>query len=155
MHMKPPLQSDTQRDAWTQFAAFLRNRGDRLTPARRAVLSGAMQQRHHFQADELARELAQADRPVSRGTVYRTLALLVKAGLLCELRDRDTHVHYETVFGRSQHEHMICERCGAVVEFEDADLHEHITAACENQNFRPRQAHVTVFGVCQACNEDS
>lgn len=138
-------------EAWELFAQFLQQRGDRITQTRRIVLDHALQREDHFLADELAAELAEGANRVSRGTVYRTLALLVQAGLVRQLRDGDMHVHYEAHFGRDEHEHMICTSCGAFLEFSDPALARRIAAACQQHNFTARNHRVTVFGQCSRC----
>jgi Fur family ferric uptake transcriptional regulator len=86
--------------------------------------------------------------------VYRTLALLVQAGFLREIRDADTHVHYESVFVREDHEHMICDRCGCFIEFQDTGLAKRVEKACRHRNFQPRSIRVAVFGLCPTCQAD-
>ena len=137
--------------AWETFRSFLKERGDRITETRQIVLAKSLARKDHFQADDLATELARGRNRVSRGTVYRTLALLVEAGILREIRDHDTHAHYEPLFGRVPHEHMICDKCGKFIEFVDDNLLEHIREACQSQNFMPRTHHVTIFGLCDNC----
>jgi Fur family ferric uptake transcriptional regulator len=138
-------------DAWVLFRDFLRRRGERVTQPRRIVLRQAMVCKDHFRADQLAAALAKGRRPVSRGTVYRTLALLVEAGLLREIRDGDVHVHYEIAFGREHHEHMICDQCGTFIEFSDADIAEKLDHACRKHNFRQRTHRIAIFGLCEDC----
>ena len=137
--------------AWQQFVRFLKAGGARITQSRRIVLEAALRRQDHFRADELAGVLVSGANRVSRGTVYRTLALLVRAGMVREIRDADTHTHYEAVFAREWHEHMICDRCGRFIEFTDAGLAEHIEKACQQQGFTWRVHRVEVFGLCQGC----
>jgi Fur family ferric uptake transcriptional regulator len=138
-----------------EFQAFLRERSERITEPRRIVLESALARRDHFRADDLAADLSQGKDRVSRGTVYRTLALLVQAGMVREIRDKDTHVHYESVFGREHHEHMVCDTCGRFIEFTDADIAAHIERACRAHRFRQRTHRVVVFGVCDDCQAKS
>ncbi len=138
-------------EAWKLLCLFLQQRGDRITQTRRIVLDHALQREDHFLAAELAAELAEGPHRVSRGTVYRTLALLVEAGLVRELRDGDMHVHYEAHFGRDEHEHMICTECGAFLEFSDPALARRIHAACAQHHFTAQNHRVTVFGLCSRC----
>jgi len=137
--------------AWEQFRTFLRQQGHRITEPRRIVLERALLREDHFRADDLAADLATGSSRVSRGTVYRTLSLLVEAGMLREIRDSDTHVHYEPLFGRSHHEHLICDRCKRFLEFTDPALEAQIARACERSGFTPRVHHVTIFGLCAKC----
>ncbi len=145
------LGQDSLAEAWKVFHAFLKQRGDRITETRRIVLARALERCDHFQADDLAADLTYGQNRVSRGTVYRTLALLVQAGLVREIRDQDTHVHYEPIFGRPHHEHMICDKCGEFLEFEDPALARHIDQACKKNDFQQRNHRVAIFGICKSC----
>lgn len=149
-----PTPHPLLEDAWDEFRQFLKDRHARITETRRIVLEGALQRKDHFRADDLAADLTRGASRVSRGTVYRTLALLVQAGIVRELRDSDTHVHYEPVYGQSHHEHLICDSCGAFLEFEDPDLTRHIERACEEHDFQPRTHRVVIFGLCERCRNN-
>src|SRR6056297_2833772 len=105
--MSPGRSDNPTERAWNAFVDFLRQHGARVTHARRMVLEQAMSRKDHFRADDLAGDLAAGPSRVSRGTIYRTLALMVEAGLVREIRDGDVHAHYEWVFGRPEHEHMV------------------------------------------------
>src|SRR6478752_684595 len=69
-----------------KFREFLEIRGEKLTQPRRVLVRHIFNTHKHFDADELVRDLYAAGNQVSRSTVYRTLRLLVEAGLLRELR---------------------------------------------------------------------
>jgi Fur family ferric uptake transcriptional regulator len=137
--------------AWAQFVAFLKAREARITQARRIVLASVLARADHFRADDLADDLATGPDRVSRGTVYRTLALLAAAGLVRQIRDSDVHVHYESCFGRDHHEHMICDVCGRFIEFTDPALEKRIAAVGQVHHFRPRTHRVAIFGTCAQC----
>ena len=138
-------------EAWEIFVGFLKSRNDRITQTRRIVLERALDRHDHFRADDLASNLARGADRVSRGTVYRTLTLLVQAGLVREIRDTDAHAHFEPVFGREHHEHMVCDECGKFIEFVDTGMEGHISRACEKQKFTQRTHRVIIFGLCSEC----
>ncbi len=149
--MTKPYPTTGDQNAWVEFREFLRRRGERITQPRRIVLQRALACKDHFRADELVAALVKERRRVSRGTVYRTLALLVQAGLLREIRDGDIHVHYEAVLGREHHEHMVCDKCGAFIEFSDANIAEQLIQACQKLNFQERTHRIVIFGLCEKC----
>src|SRR3954463_8952110 len=78
-----------------KFREFLEIRGEKLTAPRRILIRHIFDSHKHFDADELVADLREAGRRVSRSTVYRTLRLLVEAGLLRELRltNRSAYEH--------------------------------------------------------------
>jgi len=137
--------------AWRGFVDYLRLCRARITRSRQLVFEAALLRRDHFLADDLADQLSAAPRRVSRGTVYRTLALMVKGGFLRQLRDDDTHTHYEPLSGQERHEHMICDACGRFIEFNLPGLEQSLEKACRGLDFIPRTHRVAVFGLCRDC----
>jgi len=138
--------------AWAAFESFLAGGRARATRARRRVCVHAAGRHDHFRADDVAADLAQGPGRVSRGTVYRTLARLVEAGLLREIPAAGC-ARYETVAGRPPHEHLVCERCGRVIEAAHGDLAAAIERMCAVQRFRPRAHSLHITGACEQCAE--
>ena len=138
-------------EAWPLFVDFLKKKDARVTQARKIVLTQVFSRHDHFCADDLAAELSSGMNHVSRGTVYRTLALMEEAGLVRVIRDTDVHAHYEHTFNHPHHEHMICDQCGAFLEFSDESIMELITKACEEMDFEERNHRIVVFGSCREC----
>ncbi len=155
----PPSQrllSQAQlEEAWEAFVRFLKGRQARVTEARKIVLTQALRRDDHFRADDLAADLAEGPQRVSRGTVYRTLALLVEAGLVHEIRDDDQHVHYEALFGRGRHQHMVCDRCGRFLEFTDERIDQAVREQARQRGFATRLHRTIVLGTCRQCLEES
>lgn len=141
---------------WSEFVGFLRQRGGRITPTRRIVFERALSHGDHFRVDELVHALATGTERVSRGSVYRTLALMVEFGALRQIRDGDAHYHYEAVSASGpNHEHMVCEACGTFLEFDSSALARAIDEACEQQGFMFRTRRVTVMGRCRDCRAEA
>ena len=140
-------------EAWPMFVNFLKNKQARVTQARRIVLTQVFSRHDHFCADDLAAELSSGPNHVSRGTVYRTLALMEEAGFVRVIRDTDVHAHYEHTFNHPIHEHMICDQCGDFIEFSEDTLDELIAKSCKEHNFAERTHRIVVFGVCEKCQE--
>lgn len=133
------------------FAAYLHGRGLNLTPARQAVLEEVIAGQKHFQADELYLRLARKKKPkpVSRATVFRTLKLLSESGLIRKVAFIDRHSHYEHTFG---HDHLICRKCGRIIEFSDQSLSKALAKVCKAQKFQPLSRKVEVVGLCAKCS---
>lgn len=146
-------RSRTTEEAWEKLLVFLRKKKARITRSRRIIFDLVMSRHDHFRADEIAQELASGSQRVSRGTVYRTLALMVEAGLVQTVRDSDKHSHYEHVFGHQHHEHMVCDVCGVFIEFRAPEISQAIRKRCEEYDFDERLLRLTVFGTCQSCRE--
>lgn len=140
-------------EAWPLFVDFLKKKDARVTQARKIVLTQVFSRHDHFCADDLASELSSGMNHVSRGTVYRTLALMEEAGLVRVIRDTDVHAHYEHTYNHPDHEHMICDKCGKFIEFYDEQITALIEKACNEMEFEERNHRVVVFGTCKECKE--
>lgn len=104
-------------------------------------------------ADEVYR-IARSRRPdISLSTVYRTLRSLKENRLIDEHSFDEEHHHYEV--HRSSHHHMVCSRCGAVVEFTfplESVLREHVE---ELREVSVESAQLSMTGLCSRCRNET
>src|SRR4030042_602897 len=107
-----------------QFLLYLKQEGLKWTPERDKIFQEALALEGHFEAEELAYLLRKKGNRISKATVYRTLPLLVKAGLIKEVIHGEKHHHYEHIHDEKRHDHLICLKCGKIFEFEDDSLRE-------------------------------
>jgi Fur family ferric uptake transcriptional regulator len=145
-----PLLTDSERPE-AKFREFLEIRGEKLTEPRRILVRHIFDSHKHFDADELVADLRAAGRQVSRSTVYRTLRLLVEAGLLRELR-LTNRTAYEHDYGYPSHDHLHCTECNKVVEFNNDEIRRLRDAISHEHGFRPSGHRFIITGVCPACS---
>ncbi len=105
----------------------------------------------HFEAEELAYRLRKKGKRISKASVYRTIPLLLEAGLIKEVIHGEKHHHYERIRDDKEHDHMICLKCGQIVEFQDQSLKQIEAKICEKYEFRPQKVLVEIFGYCKKC----
>jgi Fur family ferric uptake transcriptional regulator len=136
-----------------KFREYLasRPRPQRFTGQQRDMVRHIFAQHNHFDAEQLIDNMKRAGIPVSRATVYRTLAKLVDAGLLRRL-ELGPRMFYEHDYGYPQHEHMYCQKCGKVLEFQHPDLDALIREVCQEQNFHIDGRTFIIRGTCAECN---
>ena len=131
----------------------LRAAGLKCTAQRREVFREILRMRGHFSAQELAdRCRSRRGGPaISRATVYRTLPVLLQCGLVREVIFTEKHSHYEAVYSREHHEHMVCTKCGRTIEFDDSDLERALRRIARTAHFSPVSHKVEVYGLCNKC----
>jgi Fur family ferric uptake transcriptional regulator len=135
-----------------QFIEFLAARKLKLTRQREAVLDEILTNPGHFEAEEMVQRLKANRQRVSRATVYRTLDLM-KECLLVERLDFGTQASfYEHVQEGEHHDHLICMRCGNVIEFHNDELEAIQSAVCRNFDFQVRYHSLRIFGLCSKCH---
>src|SRR5205085_12150189 len=134
-----------------RFQEFLLQQGLKLTSERVALIREIFATHYHFEADELLFKMKQKSVKISRATVYRTLELLVKSGLVRRVHLGEDHYHYERVSGNSHHDHLICTACGTVIEFHDELLEQRQLEICERKKFTPTFHNLQILGICDSC----
>jgi Fe2+ or Zn2+ uptake regulation protein len=103
--------------AQTDLMAILEDRGYRSTGPRRDVIDAIERRVDSFSAEDIGGDLP----GVGRATVYRTIKLLLEAGVLCKLALPNGETTY-TLARVEHHHHTICVQCGTVGEFRDATI---------------------------------
>ncbi len=147
-HLSPLAVSNSPVE---KFREFLEIRGEKLTDRRRLLVEHVFNSHKHFDADELVRDLHDAGHRVSRATVYRTLRLLVEAGLLRELR-LTNRTAFEHDYGYPAHDHLHCTSCNRVVEFRNDEILRLRDEISRAHGFRPSGHRFLITGVCSACS---
>ncbi|MCD6120061.1 transcriptional repressor [bacterium] len=141
-----------------KFRDYLRKHGLRMTSQRLAILEAATSlSPSHFDVTDI---LALIGRKKSssyygRATVYRTLEHLVEAGILRKLQLASGAAVFELAAGVEHHEHLICEKCGRVIEFECAEIERLQDEVCTRLGFKPKSHILRISGVCSECSDSN
>jgi Fur family ferric uptake transcriptional regulator len=137
-----------------RFAQFLQGRGKRLTQQRRLIVDQVFSHHDHFDADELMEHLQPllAQRKLSRPTIYRTLSELVEAGMLRAMTLGGRNV-YEHQYGYPSHDHLYCQVCNKLIEFQSAELEQLRDAVARRHRFEVLSHRMFVTGVCADCRQ--
>ena len=135
----------------SQFVNYLKDQGMKWTSERETIFHEVFATEGHFEAEDLAYRLRKKGTRVSKATVYRTLPLLVKTGLLKEVIHGEKHKHYEHVHEEKPHDHLICLKCGRILEFDDESLRTIERKICDKNRFRPQRILLEIFGYCNDC----
>jgi Fur family ferric uptake transcriptional regulator len=136
-----------------KFREYLasRSKPQRYTGQQRDLVRHVFAHHNHFDAELLIDELKHAGLRVSRATVYRTLNKLVDAGLLRRL-DLGQRTFFEHDYGYPQHEHLVCERCNRIIEFQTPALDELLREVCSSHQFQSSGHTLIIRGTCGECN---
>jgi len=106
-----------------RFMDFLARKNLRLTAQRRTIIDTAFSTRQHFTAEQLLAWSRRRDKSVSRATVYRTLPLLTESGLVREMDFGKDYKFYDPNYAEHpHHNHIICQDCERIVEFESEKI---------------------------------
>jgi Fur family ferric uptake transcriptional regulator len=135
------------------FAEYLNSKDLKLTKERKAVLREIFLHPGHLEAEELAHKLRKKRKRASRATIYRTLDILVESGIVRKVDLGHGHSHYELELDHPHHEHMICLKCGRVLEFSDKAIEKDLNRLCQRSGFEHSSHRFQVFGYCDRCKK--
>ncbi|RKD27914.1 Fur family transcriptional regulator, ferric uptake regulator [Caminicella sporogenes DSM 14501] len=141
-------------DSAEKLKDILKEKGYKLTPQRRAVLDTIINnQGKHLSTEEVYDYVKKNCPEIGLATVYRTLQLLDDLGIITKINLDDGCARYELNINSDdhQHHHLICTKCGAIIEVE-VDLLDHLEAEIEkNYKFEIKDHKVKFFGLCSKC----
>lgn len=135
----------------SRFIKHLKEQRLPLTPQRERVLEVVLRTDGHFGAEELCRRLGFGEDRVSRATVYRALDLLVAAGVVQKMRFGEDYYRFERTSVGRHHDHLVCGRCGRVIEFFNAKIEDLQNDICKEVSFTPAGHSLVIFGLCKNC----
>lgn len=149
--MAKPLNEEEIRTAENIFREFLRDRGFKYTPERQTLLREVLSTDEHFEAEQLLISLRQQGKRVAKATIYRTLPLLVTCGIIKQVQFGDNLARYEHTFGHDPHDHMVCQRCRRIIEFDNSDVVRLRSVLAARHKFHGIAHRFQIIGLCLEC----
>ncbi len=133
-----------------QAVSTLREQGHRLTPQRLLVLQIVGGGDGHMGVDEVFRRAREAYPYMDIATVYRTLHLFKRLGVVTEVAIGD-RLHYELTDPTGKHHHMVCRVCHGAYNLSPHYLEEFRETLLGEFGFEPDLEHFAITGVCSRC----
>ena len=133
-----------------KFIAFLEGKSLRITAQRRAIIDTVFNTEEHFTAEQLLEWSRKKDKSVSRATVYRTLPLLTESGLVREMDFGKDYKFYDPNYAEHpNHNHIICQDCEKIVEFEDEKIARLEDEISQRLGFSIKSQRLQITGSCE------
>jgi Fur family ferric uptake transcriptional regulator len=136
-----------------RFRRFLRDHRLPVTRQRDLVAQTVLLAEDHLSVDGIRRRLREKGEQVGTATVYRTLDALLESGLVRAHDFGEGFKRYEPMPAQAHHEHLICERCGRVVEFQNERLERMLPIIADEHGFQHNRHRVEIYGVCRECRQ--
>ncbi|MGA8531535.1 MAG: Fur family transcriptional regulator [Acidobacteriaceae bacterium] len=128
-------------------------RGIRLTAQRRALIETIQEATTHLDAESLLKQACEREPGINRATVYRTIELLKKLGMIDELdlMHLDGEKHYYEVRTTQDHLHLASFECGKIVEFATPAIERLKQEIAAANQFEIQVIRLEAGGFCGAC----
>ena len=134
-----------------RFRRHLRDQHLPVTRQRDLVAQAVLLSDEHLSVETIQRRLNDQGERVGTATIYRTLDVLVRSGLVRAHDFGEGFKRYEPMPQQAHHEHLICLRCGKVVEFQNDRLERMIPIIADEHAFQHQRHRVEVYGLCREC----
>lgn len=136
------------------FGRYLREQGLGVTQQRRAVARAVFSSPRHQSVDELEGVLRRDGMRLGKATIYRTLDLLVRSGLVEEHDFGEGFKRFEHRLSRDPvHHHLVCIESGEVIEFRSEALQTIVEETAARHGFRTTHHKLVIFGLSRASQE--
>mgnify|MGYP000042699459 FL=1 len=131
---------------------FLKENKIKITPQRRLILELVLNDRTHPSAEEIYLKVKEKMPEISIATVYQTLELLEKKGILLKLDFPDGKSHYDPY--TIPHLHFYCTNCKNIIDFEieDKEIFEKFIKKID-KNFEIKKYAIILYGICKNCKK--
>lgn len=136
------------------LARYMAEHGLKSTRQRSLIIDTFFEMEGHLAVEELWQKVRAIDAKVSVATVYRTMKLLSDCGLAHARNFGDGQTRYEAAVGRHHHDHLICTRCGTIVEFENDRIEQLQETVAKSHGFTVTSHKMELYGLCATCRNE-
>ena len=135
------------------FRQWIKEQGLKATSQREDIAQVFFAANRHISVEELYSEVRQVNPRVGYATVYRTMKLLMECGLATEQHFTDGQARFENVEEEHHHDHIICQRCGRIIEFVHPQIEQLQEKVAREYGFLATNHKMEIYGICQECRE--
>jgi Fur family ferric uptake transcriptional regulator len=107
----------------------------------------------HFTVEQLYDEIKKTHKGISYTTIYRTLKLLVECGIASMNHFGEEETIFELRSKEQHHDHLICKRCGRIIEFTHQGIERFQDEVTEKYGFTAQNHILQIYGICKQCKK--
>lgn len=133
------------------LSRYLEDHQLKRTRQREAILDVFMEATGHVTGDDLYQRVRERHPHIGYTTVYRTMKIFCEAGLAVERNFEDGLTRYE--IPHEHHDHLVCVRCGRIIEFECSMIESAQDRIAETYGFRLLRHRHELYGHCDRCQK--
>ncbi len=142
-------------DPWNVFKKHLMDKNLLVTQQRKTILDAFLSVNSHVSIDELFPIVRKTDPTIGHTTVFRTLKLLCECDIAQPVELDGRIRRYEPKIGHAHHDHLLCTKCGKVIESSDLEIEKLQERLCRKFGFSPQSHRLEIFGICKDCQHDA
>ena len=121
------------------------------TRQREVILEAFLKIGGHVSAEELYYKVSKRDSSIGLATVYRTLGLLCECGIAQQREFGEGRTRFEIVHEYQHHDHLICTKCGKIIEFKNPNIERLQEKVAKDNDFTVYTHKLEIYGLCSGC----
>lgn len=134
------------------FRRYLRQQGLPVTQQREVVADVVFTSHEHLSVEDIESRLKERGERIGKATIYRTMEILVRSGLVEDHDFGDGFKRYEHLFGGGPlHHHLVCTHCRKVTEFRSPEIERVQDKVAAEHGFLPQRHRLEIHGLCADC----
>ncbi|MBN1370027.1 MAG: transcriptional repressor [Dehalococcoidaceae bacterium] len=138
---------------YKDIISTLRRTGCKITPQRRQIIKVLQSSTSHLTPAEVFEKVNCNSSGTGMVTIYRTLEMLEKADLVCRFNLNNGHTGYLIRRPHQHHHHLLCNRCGLVIDLEDCHLEKLVKQVGADTGFTITEHSFELTGICPGCQQ--
>ena len=139
------------KSAETIFKQYLKEKGLLCSKQREQILATFIKTRNHPTVNDLYNIIRKKDPKIGLATVYRTMKAICDSGLAGEVDFGDGLRRFEHKYRHQHHHHLVCIKCGKVIEVTSGQIESLQKKLAKQHNFAPTRDTMKIFGLCSKC----
>ena len=150
------MTSYTYDELMRYFKKILKNKHLKYTIQREIILKILYNNDKHFTPEELYIKIKEEYPGLNIGiaTIYRTLNLLEESNIITSISFGQSGKKYEIAV-KPHHDHLICDICGKIIEFEDKEIERRQEEIAVKYDFLIKSHILQLHGICKECRKKS
>ncbi len=136
------------------FVKYIEEKGLRHTKQREAIVDAFFSAGRHITAEELFNAAKRRNPEIGYATVQRNLNLLCESGLAEEIKIGKQKTKYEQKLRGRHHDHLICVKCGRLIEVNDEKIEKLQDKLAKANDFIPIKHKLEIYGICGDCKSN-
>jgi len=139
------------KPAKTIFRQYLKNKGLLYSKQREQILDIFLKTENHPTIDDIYKLVRKKKPKIGLATVYRAMGVICDAGLAREADFGDGFRHFEHKYRHQHHDHLVCLKCGRVIEALSPEIEKLQQRLAKKHDFTPVRHRMQIFGTCRQC----
>ena len=117
----------------------------------RQIIFNLVKKIHHFDYSKLEKNLKEKGFNIWRASIFRTLNLFSEINILDRICNKNWIIIYEFIDEKNHHEHMKCQNCWKIIEFDDSEIHNFLEEISKKNKFKLLKHSIILEWLCEKC----